>query len=198
MQLRLRQQNEHVGEAVKMRRVQPFEDSNEWMDIPARLAVRMRMLLRVQPNPTNMDQYFQKAEFVKGANCHKTSLYLTNKIPFRALFAHSNDTAETGGQVYVHAHSRIARREVSPENIIDKYVKGHTLPVRVSFFKKSGLHDYLPVHSITIVGHTNKGRWVAFEKEDAYADTPFHYSDALARMQEYHDVGGYIGIEPEE
>ncbi len=185
--------------APRMERLYITKDKQEWVDIDQALLEKMRLLRKMQPDPSQVHNdihgYFNSADNIQGANCHKTALYLTGKITEEELFAHTNHDLETAGHVFVASseNTEMLPKETTVEGVIKK-LKQCTLPVRVTFFAKYG-DKILSKHSITIIGVTNKGQFKGFEKEDTYAEDPFQDVDVRTIVSEFLNTGHMVGIE---
>jgi hypothetical protein len=192
MQLRLREN------ATAARRVFLDSEKTEWMDIDSALLGKMRMLLRMQPDSAaDIEHFFERADAIQGANCHKTSLFLTGKISLDALFAHTNHDPRTAGHIYVSNEDNTAmvQEDLSIEQKLGWYVVGKKFPLRITFFKKETTGGQSAVHSVTIIGVTNKGHLKGFEKKDAYADHPFQDVDIADILSYYFGKGYLLGVE---
>ena len=127
---------------------------------------------------------------IGGANCHKTALFLAGRYSQEQLFSPDNDNPETAGHADIEANSIIyTDPTVFPASLGEK-----RFPYRVSFFKLRG-DKYFAYHSMMVLGVTNKGNVVGFEKAGPYADNPFRYINVAKEITDYL-LNGYIaGLE---
>lgn len=181
-------------------------DPSEYIDIEKSFLAKMQDLLAHNPDHTDdVHDFFNDAESVAGANCHKTALYLTGKMSREDLFAHTNHDVETAGHVYVAAeqNTTIIPRisNLQDRDATERYVKNiflefskKELPFRVTFFTKER-NGFFPQHSVTVFAVSNKGNWYGFEKEDAYSDKPFQDIDMGKILLKQIVNGLYVGIE---
>ncbi len=185
--------------APRMERLYITKDKQEWVDIDQALLEKMRLLRKMQPDPSqvhgDMHGYLKSAEDVQGANCHKTALFLTGKISKDDLFAHTNHDEETAGHAFVASveNTNILPQVNTVKDLASRLAE-RPLPVRITFFKSQPNAEPFPVHSVTIIGITNEGRLLGFEKEDAYADKPFHDIDVGERLAIFIASGHSVGI----
>jgi len=138
----------------------------------------------------DIEALFLASEKVAGANCHKTSLFLTNKYSKEQLFSPDNDHPSTAGHEYVESHSKLYPTFSDLSSLVASKIP----PFRISFFKDENGKP-LADHSITILGNSNKGTLIGFEKKGPYADTLFKYIDATKVIKRYLARGYILGVE---
>jgi hypothetical protein len=161
---------------------------SEYIDIGVELARKIEDLLESQSDVVsgeNIEALLSTGDRIAGANCHKTSLYLTDAISREELFAPDNHDPATAGHEYIEAHTKLYPQS----DALQEVLRQKKFPFRVSFFKKRNGKDFA-YHSITLLKVSNKGRVVAFEKEGPYADTPFRYVDGIKSIAG-HIATGY-------
>jgi hypothetical protein len=166
---------------------------SEYINVDTALAAKVNDLLDSQTavvSGDDVEDLLSTSDKIAGANCHKTSLYLTGIISKEELFAPGNDDPVTAGHEHVESHSTLYPRSETLEVSLGR----KKFPFRVSFFKKRNGKDFA-YHSITVLGLTNKGRVVAFEKEGPYADTPFRYVDGIRAIAGHITTGYTPGLE---
>jgi hypothetical protein len=167
----------HIPESADMMRLYV-----EYVDLPSEVGKKIEELIRDQKGvlPGNdIEAMFSASDKIAGANCHKTSLYLTGHLSRDQLFSPDNTDPKTAGHAYVQERSNLYPAFTGFAIALKK----RPFPFRVSFFKQN-----FPQHSITVLGVSSKGNLIGFEKEDAYADTPFRYINVTK------SIGGHLGL----
>ena len=172
------------------------DEKTEWIYIEQTLLEKMRLLRRIQPNPEDdAETFMRKAYGVRGANCHQTSLYLMGKLTLDELLALTNHDIETAGHKEVVSEENtqiLSHADTATE--FAQALEGRKPPIRVTFFRTEPDGSLYPVHSITVIGITNKGHIIGFEKMSAKGDHPFHDIDVLANLTAYLAKGKVVGI----
>lgn len=183
-----------LAERVREKKVFVDAGKREYIVIDPHMAHKIEELLHHQAaviSGDDVEQLFAASDHIAGGNCHKTSLYLTDKYTEEQLFAPDNDHPTTAGHEYVEEHSKVfADTEAFERALIER-----EFPFRISFFKQQKDGTYFAYHSITVLGISNKERLVGFEKEGPYADTPFRYIEVNSTIGQFLAAGYVAGLE---
>jgi hypothetical protein len=179
-------------ERVTLERLPINERGDEFIEVEKPLANKINKLLESQQALASHDveAFFEAADNIQGANCHKTALYLTGEYTESQLFAKDNDNPETAGHFFVEAHTEVFDSLEEAQT----HLQNLHFPFRISFFKPKDGIDFA-YHSITLLGTSNKDRLIGFEKEGPYADNRFRYINALSTIVRYAGEGYRIGLE---
>lgn len=182
-----------TAEKLQFKRLFVDADRTEYVDVDPVIGAKAEELLESQEDVVSNDDIaalLETSHEIAGANCHKTALYLTGKYSKEQLFSPDNDNPVTAGHEYIEEHSNVY---VDFEKF-QSALKDKEFPIRVSFFKDRDGKPFA-YHSITILGVTNKGTLVAFEKEGPYADTPFRYRNAMKAIAGHVATGYTAALE---
>ncbi len=188
-------------EAVpNIKRIYITPDKAEWIDLQSSIYEKISYLLKKQPNEedkhNDIVNYFNSADAIQGANCHKTALFLTGKIDDKQLFHPDNTDIKKAGHYFVSSlENTTLHPEINSFEELAEKLKNINYPIRITFFKVSKNQKYMPIHSVTILGITNKGKLLGFHKEDAYADNPFEFINIAELSTVYLTHNHIIGIE---
>lgn len=165
------------------------EKGDEYVEVAPETGEKIRMLLESQKDigaHHDLHALFASADQIAGANCHKTALFLTGRYTKDQLFSPDNDRPETAGHADIEAGSVLYKNLNKFHNALAE----KEFPYRVSFFKRNERGEFEPRQSVTVLGLSNKGRVVGFEKGGPYGDTVFRYVNALHSIS-FHLKRGY-------
>lgn len=180
-------------EDAEVSRIYVDAGKSEYLDADAKITAKIEDLLATQEgiaSGNDVEALFAASDAVAGANCHKTALYLTGKYTREQLFEPYNDDPKTAGHEFIEQNSALYG---DPE-ALQAALRNREFPFRVSFFKPKDGKEFA-YHSITVLGLSNKGTLVAFEKKGPYADTPFRYVNALNVIMSYLAENYVVGLE---
>lgn len=180
-------------ERLDFRRLYLTEDQAEYVDAPLYVADKIETLLDSQKNIVagdDIEQLLLESHQVAGANCHKTALFLTGENTAEQLWAPDNDNPQTAGHEYVERHSKL----FPDSDALSRGLTKQTFPYRISFFKRKK-NGFFADHSITLIGISNKGTLIGFEKMGPYADTPFKYINAMKSITAYLSNSYIAGLQ---
>lgn len=180
------------SEGIREQKLYVDRKRTEYVAVDPAIAVKIDDLLESQEDMASDDikKMLTTADKIQGANCHKTALFLTGKYSRKQLFSPDNDKPETAGHIDIEADSTIYE---DPE-AFQTAIRGKQFPFRVSFFKLRN-EKMFAYHSIVLLGVTNKGTLVGFEKEAAHADYHFRYIRAMDSIAGYLMNGYSAGLE---
>jgi hypothetical protein len=174
-------------EKLKLKRLFVDADRTEYVDVDPIIGAKAEELLESQEDVVSNDDIaalLETSHEIAGANCHKTALYLTGKYSKEQLFSPDNDNPVTAGHEYIEENSNLFS---DFESFAAALQAKKEFPIRISFFKDKDGKPFA-FHSITILGKSNKGTLVAFEKGGPYADTPFRYRDATKAILRHQEL----------
>ncbi len=181
--------------AEKLQKIKLYvnQSRDQYVNSDAETAEKIDDLLHSQKDINSDDTHtlLEASDKIQGANCHKTALYLTDKITREDLFEPNNTDPQYAGHEQVEANTELFSSYEEFKNALMR----KSFPVRISFFKpKDGKENYAH-HSITILGFSNKKTLIGFEKAGPYSDTPFRYINALKAIHSKKVLGYTPGIE---
>lgn len=190
--LSLRSHETPGNEITELKRLFVNPDKTEYAEVGPDISRKITDLLKSQEDilSHDLEALLGAADKIQGANCHKTALFLTGKYSQEQLFAHDNDDPETAGHEFIEAHSTLYK----DPGELQRMLKSRKFPFRISFFKPKDGKDFA-YHSLTVLGLTNAGRLVGFEKGGPYSDNVFKYIDAMREVSSYLMHGYAMGLE---
>jgi hypothetical protein len=182
-------------------------DGEHYIDVPPRLGKLISIGLKLQKRidkhieEVNLD-FDSTVDIVNGMNCHKTVLFARGEISYDEL-------RNSGIEAMHNGHPEIlSLANDNPENLllfsedIEAYVNEHPtgFPYSVHAIRKEG-RNWIPAHSVLLLGRDETGELVCFHKAGPYLDMPFELASLKSVIKPYDNeatVFLMLPLPPEE
>jgi len=168
-------------------------DGEHFVEVPVRLGKLISIALSIQKRidrhvqEVNLD-FDSTVDIVRGMNCHKTVLFARGELSFEEL-KKSEIEAEHNGHPEI-----ISLANENPENLlicseeVEDFVNENPngFPFSIHVLRSEG-RQWIPAHSLLLLGIDETGEKVCFHKAGPYLDMPFEIASLKSILKPYDE-----------